>query len=145
MPGGVLAEIGGPRRIVGAGDARPDQHARPKSSTLTRPGRCTITFDGLMSRCTRPCACASAERQGDLAADVEDAIERERSGVGQLGERPAGDVLHRDEADAAAAGLDFVDFVDDGDVGVWSADAARASASSRCDASSVEPRRGGRP
>ena len=31
----------------------------PKSITLTLPSRVTITFAGLMSRWTMPCACAT--------------------------------------------------------------------------------------
>ena len=34
--------------------------AIPKSMTFTKPSRVTITFPGLMSRWTMPCACAEA-------------------------------------------------------------------------------------
>ena len=34
--------------------------ARPKSMSFARPESVTITFEGLRSRCTMPCACASA-------------------------------------------------------------------------------------
>ena len=34
--------------------------AMPKSITFTNPSRVTITFPGLMSRWTIPCACAEA-------------------------------------------------------------------------------------
>ena len=34
--------------------------ARPKSATFTRPRASSITFEGLMSRCTMPSSCAKA-------------------------------------------------------------------------------------
>ena len=55
---------------------------RPKSSTLTKsnvvPARLTTTFAGLMSRWTRPFACASASERADLAQEVDDPLRRQR-------------------------------------------------------------------
>jgi len=56
--------VSGPRvSRSGAPGARlssPESFAIPKSTTFTYPSRRTMTFSGLMSRCTMPAPCAAS-------------------------------------------------------------------------------------
>ncbi len=52
--------------------------ARPKSSILTCPRSVTKMFADLMSRCTMPQRVRGVERVGDLHAEVEQGVHRQR-------------------------------------------------------------------
>ena len=65
-----------------------------------------------------PIRVRGGQRIGHLAADVEDGVQRQRTLSGEIGQRPSGHVLHRDEAERRAVVLDLVDLVDDRDIGM---------------------------
>ena len=75
--------------------------AMPKSVIFTRPSGVTSRLPGLMSRCTRPAACAACSAIAVCDDDVEHAVGRQ--GVLALedrGERLARDELHDEEGGA---------------------------------------------
>jgi hypothetical protein len=81
---------------------------------LIDPSRITWMFDGLRSRWMTPCACAAAERGGELPADRADFSGRQRPARQVRGEADPLHVLHDDER----AALLFEDVVHAGDVGM---------------------------
>ena len=86
----------------------------PKSSTLAWPRRVTKMLAGLTSRWTMPRACAASRRVGDLDAELEHAVERQRAARELVLQRPAVEQFHDDELLAVV----LADVVDRADVRV---------------------------
>ncbi len=72
-------------------------------------------FDVLVDQ---PIRVRCGQRIGHLAADVEDGVQRQRTLSGEIGQRPSGHVLHRNEAEHRAVVLDLVDLIHDRDIGM---------------------------
>ena len=75
--------------------------ASPKSRTLTRPSRVSITFAGFRSRCTTPFSWAAVERLGERDPELDDARDRQSARSHVPVEALALDQLHGQEAGAA--------------------------------------------
>ena len=85
--------------------------ASPKSSTLTRPSRVTITFAGLRSRCTTPFSCAATKASASGIPRSSTWASGNPPGSDELGEAPPFHQLHGEEPDAAVL-LDGVEHHD---------------------------------
>ena len=66
----------------------------------------------------QPIRVRCGQRIGHLAADVEDGVQSQRTLSGEIGQRPAGHELHRNEAEHCAVVLDLVDLIHDRDIGM---------------------------
>ena len=65
-----------------------------------------------------PVGVRCGQRVGHLTADIEDGVQGQRALSGEIGQRPARHVFHRDEAERGAVAFDLVDLVDDRDIGM---------------------------
>ena len=75
--------------------------AMPKSVILTRPSGVMSRLPGLMSRCTRPAACAACSAADGLRDDVERLVGGERAvALEDRRQRLAGHELHHEEGAA---------------------------------------------
>ena len=94
--------------------AVPDNCARPKSRTFTRPLGVTMMLAGLRSRCTTPRSCASSSAAATSLPSVATSFSGSGAAADVLRQCLARHVLHHQEVDAVAA----VEVVHRGDVGV---------------------------